>query len=116
MQCVDLDPEFAHNASGRYSPSQVRAIILWFFRQVPILCLGLLEVASGIPNIWGITVILVAIALLVVNLWQYTADLLLSKPDFIIGKVSKEIRKFKGQLAMTCSLARMRCGFGLKAQ
>lgn len=96
MQSQIVNDEFAQNDSGYYSSSQKRAIILWFVRLVLVFCVGGLILAYEMSNIWGAVIAFVSIAILATVIWQYSADLLLNNPTPVIGKVSKEIRQFRG--------------------
>jgi len=91
-----VNNEFEQNANGHYSHLQTRSLILWFIRLVFIFCIGGLVLAYNMSNIWSIIVALVSTVILFFNVWQYSADLLLSVPTFTVGNVSKEIRQFRG--------------------
>lgn len=96
MQNLVNNNEFEQNESGHYSYLQTRSLLLWFIRLVLIFCIGGLILAYNMSNIWGIIVALVATAILALNVWQYSADLLLSVLASTVGNVSKEIRQFRG--------------------
>ena len=96
MQNLIDSNEFKQNESGGYSRSQVRALILWFLRYVPIFCIAGFGLAYSLPNIWRIVAIFGTIVMLAIYLWLYGADLLQSSPVFTVGKVIKEVRKFRG--------------------
>lgn len=96
MQELPDNNELTQNERGHYSHSQVRSLILWFLRYVPLLTLGGFGLAFSLPNSWRIITIIATIVMLTTYLWLYSADLVHRVPASASGIITKEVRRFRG--------------------
>lgn len=88
--------EFAENRRGLYSSKQIRSLLLWFLWEGIIFGVAGLSIAYGLQGIYRNGLLAVTCLYVLSKLYLYGMDLVVGIPMVTQGRVTKQLRKYKG--------------------